>query len=124
MGIKNFLYIFAKMTEEKERIVGYWLLYKFLKENGILNDYLANEVRANKPKLTAKNMLMSQVCNYIKQSYGGTNRQTFVNLYNFGPTSFFWDQSIEGREFWLGYFSKWEKFFKNNKDKFEKIYGK
>ncbi len=100
----------------KENKMAYKLLYKFLKENGILGNYVQNVMACrgcgNKD---VKSVLMELVVNHGKDHFNSS----CCNLFNYAPTSFYWSNSIEGPEFWKPYFNKWMNFFKNNKEKYD-----
>lgn len=91
----------------------YIILYRFLKENGILSRYLNNIITVNNliPKADAKTMLKEVVHQYCL-TYGYNRQEQFQNLFNWAPSSFFWNQSEEGENFWRGYFAKWIKYYK------------
>ena len=86
----------------------YIVLYRFLKENGILARYLNNIITLNPliPKADAKIMLKEVVHQY-RLTYGYSNHEQFQNLFNWAPSSFLWNKSEEGDKFWRGYFAKW-----------------
>ena len=86
----------------------YIVLYRFLKENGILARYLNNIITVNThiPKADAKTMLKEVVRQY-RLTDGYTCHVQFENLFNWAPSSFLWNKSEEGDKFWRGYFAKW-----------------
>ena len=102
------------MNEDK-RIKAYLLLYKFLKENGILQNYLSNLKHTHYEEFkegNSKTMLLKVVDNY------SVYFTSYFALFHFAPTSFFWSASIEGHEFWIPYMAKWRTFYENNKTKY------
>ena len=100
----------------KENLNAYRMLYRFLKENGILGNYVQNVIKQQKSKNKgAKSVLMKLVVNHGKD----LNNFSRCNLFNYAPTSFYWGGSIEGHEFWKPYFRKWSDFFDNNKEKYK-----
>lgn len=99
----------------KENKMAYKLLYTFLKENGILVNYIENVIRSQHHRnKDVKLVLMELVCQHGVSNYGITRQ----NLFNYAPTSFYWHKSIEGESFWQPYFNKWMNFFENNKEKY------
>ena len=92
----------------------YKMLYTFLKENGILVNYVKNVAKSHDiPYENVKHALMRVV-----ERHGLCN-ESCNNLFNFAPSSFYWSNSIEGREFWQKYFDKWHLFYDKNKEKYE-----
>lgn len=93
--------------------MAYMVLYRFLKENGILSRYLNNIITLNAliPKSDAKTMLKEVVRKYCL-SYGYRCQEQFQNLFNWAPSSFLWYKSEEGDKFWRGYFGKWIKYYR------------
>ena len=91
----------------------YIMLYRFLKENGILSRYLNNIITVNTliPKADAKTMLKEVVHQY-RLTYGYSCQEQFQNLFNWAPSSFYWNASKEGEKFWRDYFAKWIKYYR------------
>ncbi len=83
------------------------MLYKFLKENCIMDKYIANiqKAKPNFPKNT-KSILWNAVETYMTSGY----EDNFSNLFNYAPGSFFWDCSKEGVDFWQHIHTKWVTF--------------
>ena len=99
----------------KENLNAYRMLYRFLKENGILGNYVQNVIKRQESKnKDAKSVLMELVVNHDKD----WNNFSRCNLFNYAPTSFYWSCSIEGKDFWEPYFRKWSDFFNGNKEKY------
>lgn len=96
-----------KPISDKE---AYRMLYKFLKKNCIFDKYIANIIRSNphRKKENSKKILLETVSMYKTSGMGGN----FINLFNYAPGSFYWDQSYEGANFWIPFFGKWNDFRK------------
>lgn len=94
----------------------YLALYKFLRENQILDKYIHNIViqRPNRKRLKAKNVLKDCVSIYIN-CYDSSYRYLFACW----ESGFDWGTSEEGMEFWSTYNDRWYKFIKE----FEKKYN-
>ena len=115
----NLIYIkmgnFTKYFSEDDKVT-YWMLYTFLKEQGILSNYIQNIIKTKRieGEIFAKgtrSILMHLVIEHSKQSW------TRENIFNFAPTSFFWARSIEGDDFWKPYYPKWCDFYCKHKHK-------
>ena len=102
---------------ENERIA-YFMLYKFLKENRIFDKYIANMKKIGRTGNNPKSMLMNLVKGYTRQYVSFDN---YSNLFNFAPTSFFWDLSIEGFQFWGDIVPKWIAFYNRHKKELKNI---
>ena len=86
----------------------YHLLYKFLKEEGILVQYLYNcVVVGHKKKSNAKEMLNRQ----INEFYTKYRAVDIDEVFSFSAISFRWDSSVEGFHFWSEMTRKWYLFF-------------
>lgn len=96
----------------------YLALYKFLRENQILDKYIHNIViqRPNRKRLKAKNILKG--CIRIFLSCYNSNYNYISYIFACWESSFDWSASEEGREFWFSYNKKWMNFIKE----FEKKY--
>lgn len=111
-----------------------YLLYRFLRTNGIMTRYCYNSMRYcpnfagyyDRRKICEgfglKNSkgryMIESIVNYYVNKCDGM--PTYVeNLFNFAPSSFHWDESEEGIDFWQSYKDKWNKFV--NDIKYEKI---
>ena len=94
----------------------YLALYKFLRENQILDKYIHNIViqRPSRKRANAKNILKG--CIRIFLSFYNSNHDYIFACWE---SSFDWSASEEGREFWYSYDKKWNKFIKE----FEKKYN-
>lgn len=91
-----------------QKILGYEMLYKFLKEQGIMAKYLSNILlQRDKPKENAKKMILEVVDKYV-DDFG----YDFTILFNYINSSFLWDASIEGSHFWANFLPKWNKYRK------------
>ena len=95
----------------------YLALYKFLRENQILDKYIHNIViqRPNSNKKKKKNILKD--CIRIFLSCYNSNHHDYI--FACWESSFDWGASEEGREFWFSYDKKWKNFIKE----FEKKYN-
>jgi len=106
---------FSKYISEDDK-VSYWMLYTFLKEQGILSNFIQNiiKTKTTEGEIFAKDtrsVLMHLVIEHSKQSC------TRENIFNYAPTSFFWGGSIEGIDFWKPYHVKWLAFYCKHKHK-------
>ena len=105
--------------EDKAKENMYKILYRFLKENGIICEYIANIVKKHKTKGNTKEILYKVVNKYINSYYCSEYpKYSCQNLFNWAPSGFYWSESIEGEDFWEKYHIKWEQFYKKNKEKY------
>ena len=90
----------------------YHLLYKFLKEEGILVQYLYNcVVVRHKKKSNAKEMLQKQVNEYYSK-YSNMWQPKFIGAFSCSKTTFEWERSPEKFDFWIEISQKWIKYAK------------
>jgi hypothetical protein len=95
---------------------GYAILYKFLKEKRLLYNYLGN--LSKKPK-DVKSVLRNTVEKYITDnSWRIYNIDFFNDLFNWAPSSFYWNRSIEGINFWRPYYAEWKQYYNKEKIKY------
>ena len=88
---------------------GYAMLYRFLKEKRLLDNYLANI--AARP-YDVKSVLRNTVDKYITDnSWRAYNIDFFNDLFNWAPSSFNWHRSIEGNYFWRPYYDIWKRYY-------------
>ena len=92
----------------------YRLLYRFLRENGILGNYVTNLIKRHDTKGNPKIVLQSLVDRYISTE-GCYHMNNCSNIFNWGIPAFFWSKSIEGENFWRIYHNKWVIFYKQHK---------
>lgn len=114
----------------KKQVI-YNLLYKFLKQKKILNNYLFNcAYVGSKKHSNAKEMLKKQIDEWYKDNEWREDCTSFSVISNVFSTSTFtfcWDESLEGFEYWDGMCDKWYKFLKKhldtNKKKYENLWN-
>ena len=88
---------------------GYAMLYRFLKEKRLLDNYLANI--AARP-YDIKKVLRHVVNIYIADhNWVKGDIDFFKDLFNWAPGSFYWDRSIEGETFWRPYYDIWKRYY-------------
>ena len=92
------------------KINAYRLLYRFLKENGIFVNYLSNVCEARKIKGNGRDVLKNIVEKYTLDNKYAYENNCCNNIFNWAPSSFFWDASLEGT-----YMSKWSVFYQIHK---------
>lgn len=109
-----------KMETTKRTLYAYKELYSFLKECGILVTFLNNLLKKGYKKRTTKEMLINVVKQY--EAYHVGYDDCYCNLFNFGPATFYWSDSIEGEIFWIKYYDKWCVFCKNAREKHSEEY--
>jgi hypothetical protein len=102
------------MENNKVKENMYRLLYRFLRENYILGNYVNNVIRIHHTVGNAKAVLQSLIDRY----YLTEGRFACPNLFNWAPTAFFWSDSIEGAEFWRYYHSRWSNFYNKHKEEY------
>ena len=73
----------------------YFILYRFLRENLILDKYLNNLINLSHYK-----------------------RDNYRALFNYSKSSFRWSDSVEGFDYWFKLSDKWDKYFVKNKFKY------
>ena len=99
----------------------YRILYRFLKEYGLMSNYLENiVVKSHRPRANAKEMLTRLVKDYIS-TYGCSTHNSASNIFNWAPSSFYWDCSIEGTDFWYKSFKKWARFYNKHKEEYNLV---
>ena len=120
------------MKSKNYRTNSYRILYRFLKEHGIFCNYIAN-VKFRKDKetnysgdfkvcqkvptpLDSKKLLYDVVDKYMGDSIIRFNHCR--DLFTWGPSSFYWDRSIEGQDFWIKYFYVWRDFYEKHKKEY------
>jgi hypothetical protein len=102
---------------ERTKINMYRMLYRFLKENGIFNNYIKNIVRRHGSKQNSKEVLQTLVEQYL-DTYGYPTSNACPNLFNWAPSSFYWNDSIEGATFWGKCHLKWDNFYIKHKEEY------
>ena len=106
--------------DEQAKIGAYFLLYRFLRENRILDKYLKNLVEHGTMKYQKgnySNILKELVNNFTFKSIV-RRKDVYYDLFNYALTSFYFDESNEGYKFWCEYIDKWQMYYRNNKNKF------
>lgn len=103
--------------DEKYKISCYRILYRFLKEYGLMPSYLSNMVQAGHPKSNAKVMLKQLVEDFIATTdrYGTVSCQS---IFSWDPSSFSWNTSYEGTTFWHDEYRKWINFYDKHKEEY------
>ena len=100
------------MKYSKLSKLGYLILYRFLRENLILDKYLNNLINLSHYKRdNYANVLKEMVKNY-ESRYCSYN---YSNLFNYLPSSFSFNESDEGFDFWLKYARKWCQYYDKKK---------
>ena len=102
---------------ERNKINMYRMLYRFLKENGIFNNYIKNLVRRHGSKRNSKEVLQTLVEQYLT-THGYSTSNACPNLFNWALSSFYWDDSIEGATFWRKWYFKWNDFYIKHKEEY------
>ena len=102
---------------ERNKTNMYRMLYRFLKENGIFNNYIKNLVRRHGSKRNSKEVLKTLVERYLTTHRYPTSNAC-ANLFNWAPSCFYWDDSIEGETFWREYHLKWNDFYIKHKEEY------
>ena len=102
---------------EKYKISCYRILYRFLKEYGLMPSYLSNMVQAGHPKSNAKVMLKQLIEDFIATTdgYGTVDCQS---IFSWVPSSFSWNTSHEGEIFWYDGYRKWISFYYKHKEEY------
>jgi hypothetical protein len=95
---------------------GYAILYRFLKDKRLLYNYLEN---LSKKPHDVKSVLRNTVKKYITDNYWRPYNIDFFNdLFNWAPSSFYWNRSIEGINFWRPYYAEWKQYYNKEKIKY------
>lgn len=95
---------------------GYAMLYRFLREKRLLDSYLGN---ISKRPYNIKEALRHSVGVYIiDHAWKTYNTEFFEDLFNWAPSSFYWDRSIEGEDFWRSYYNEWKRYYDREKVKY------
>jgi hypothetical protein len=94
----------------------YRILYRFLKENGLMSQYLLNMLRARHPKGNSKEMLTHLVKVYFKTN--GNFGENIINIFCWARASFTWEASFEGATFWANKNEKWIDFYNKHKTEY------
>ena len=109
-----------RLSKQMLTDVGYILLYKFLRKERILSNYINNIIYQNSAykKDNAKTILKR-----IAKAY--PTRYTI--RYNFGcgfvDGGFWWSTSFEGSDYWIPYGAKYQKFVSENLNKYENLWN-
>ena len=103
--------------DEKYKISCYRILYRFLKEYGLMHPYLSNMVQAGHPKSNAKVMLKQLIEDFITTTDGFVG-VSCRGIYSWVPSSFSWDTSYEGVTFWHDGYQKWINFYDKHKEEY------
>lgn len=101
----------------KNDLCAYYILYKFLKENGILYKYLDNVYKEHNIGGNSKVRLLGLIAIY-HQTSGSYDNKSYPNLFNWAPSAFFFDKSNEGAPFWVDYIDKWVEYYNKQKVKY------
>lgn len=95
----------------------YLILYRFLKEERIYTNYIDNLLYLHEYKYSSrKTVLRECVTNFLFLHAHRNERLSFENISGvFGScrTSFVWNHTIEGYDFWKKYDIKWIKYLRN-----------
>lgn len=102
---------------EKAKQNMYKMLYRFIKENGIMGEYVNNLIKKHGKRENTKKQLQAVVDLYII-TCGFDCLKVCKNLFNWAPSGFYWDCSIEGEPFWKRYHEKWVNFYNIHKEEY------
>ena len=111
---------------DKYSKIAYKLLYRFLRENIILDKYINNLITYSDCKYEKgnyANVLKELVYNYgrrIDKLSFKNYLSAYLGLFSYAPTAFYFVDTDEGYHFWNHYVEKWEVYFEENMKKFEK----
>lgn len=95
----------------------YRILYRFLKENGLMFQYLVNMLRAGHPKGNAKEMLTRLVKSHL-ETYGNLGKYSIIGIFSWADSTFLWEASFEGPAFWNSKYRKWIDFYDKHKTEY------
>ena len=109
------------------KTIFYITIYKFLKENGILINYLENILKQYpytsygllESKKKTKEILKLLVDRHFSWIHRCDRASIFL-LFSYSGSSFIWYFSKEGPEFWKRYDVKWRKYVANLSFEIEK----
>ena len=93
----------------------YFILYRFLRENLILDKYLNNLINLSHYKRdNYREILIAMVKTYEIVC----SEIMYRALFNYSKSSFRWSDSVEGFDYWFKLSDKWDKYFVKNKFKY------
>lgn len=95
----------------------YRILHRFFMENGILQKFCNNVIQYNKGHgaLELKGKSAKDIIEFVINQYtSSVGKPVFMFVWTNGVSSFFWQFSNEGQEFWVNCNTQWIKFMENN----------